>query len=164
MARSRFHWRAILLVILALVFISIHLLRTKSKEIPITLSDSSNFASKDSKADTLKRDHVKAMMRHSWLGYKKFAWGDDELLPDSRAGANWSTQGSLLMTPIDSLDTLFIMGLQSEFLDAKALVLKKLNLKKDITVNVFETTIRIIGGLLSAYDLDGDILILEKVH
>lgn len=48
------------------------------------------------------------------------------------------------------------MNLTSEKLEAKSLIFKKLDLDADITISVFETTIRILGGMLSAYELDGD--------
>lgn len=39
---------------------------------------------------------------------------------------------------------------------------KKLRFQKDVDVNLFESTIRILGGLLSAYHLTGDALFLQK--
>ena len=33
---------------------------------------------------------------------------------------------------------------------------------QDINTSVFETTIRELGGLLSAYELDGDVIFLQK--
>lgn len=39
---------------------------------------------------------------------------------------------------------------------------KKLRFQKDVDVNLFESTIRILGGLLSAYHLSGDDLFLKK--
>lgn len=68
----------------------------------------------------------------------------------------------MLFTPIDSLDTLLLMGLHDEYQQAKELVLD-MNLDNcKNTVNVFETTIRTLGGLLSAYELEGDDRFIEK--
>lgn len=39
---------------------------------------------------------------------------------------------------------------------------EKLQFQKDVDVNLFESTIRILGGLLSAYHLTGDALFLQK--
>lgn len=39
---------------------------------------------------------------------------------------------------------------------------KKLQFQKDVDVNLFESTIRLLGGLLSAYHLSGDALFLQK--
>jgi mannosidase alpha-like ER degradation enhancer 2 len=60
------------------------------------------------------------------------------------------------MTPVDTLDTLLLMGLNDEAAKAKALIIEKLSFDKDIEVKNFEITIRILGGLLSAYQITGD--------
>ena len=39
---------------------------------------------------------------------------------------------------------------------------KRLLFQKDVDVNLFESTIRILGGLLSAFHLSGDVLFLNK--
>jgi len=65
-------------------------------------------------------------------------------------------------TLIDTLDTLWIMGLHKEFAEAREWVATKLSFNKHRGVSVFETTIRALGGLLSAYDLSGDRVFLEK--
>jgi hypothetical protein len=56
---------------------------------------------------------VKAEFLHAWTNYKRYAWGHDELLPLSRRPHDWYGQ-SLLMTPVDALDTLVLMGLKKE--------------------------------------------------
>jgi mannosidase alpha-like ER degradation enhancer 2 len=63
---------------------------------------------------------------------------------------------SLLMTPVDSLNTLILMGLEDEAKKAKALIVEKLSFDKDISVKNFEVTIRLLGGLLSGYQMTGD--------
>lgn len=45
---------------------------------------------------------------HAWSNYKKYAWGRDELKPVSRGWIDFMGVG---LTIIDSLDTLYIMGL-----------------------------------------------------
>jgi mannosidase alpha-like ER degradation enhancer 2 len=60
------------------------------------------------------------------------------------------------MTPVDAYDTMLLMGLDAEAADAKRLILKRLSFDRDISVQVFEVTIRLLGGLLSAYQADGD--------
>jgi mannosyl-oligosaccharide alpha-1,2-mannosidase len=54
------------------------------------------------------------------------------------------------------------MGLQDEFWEARDWVRDKLSYDDVGAVSVFETTIRSLGGLLSAYDLSGDPVFLEK--
>jgi mannosyl-oligosaccharide alpha-1,2-mannosidase len=102
---------------------------------------------------------VKNAMRHSWMGYKKFAWGQDELRPMSKSGNNWLHQGG---TIVDSLDTLWIMGLKEEFDEGVAWV--KTSLSFSGSVSFFETTIRVLGGLLSAYEFSGDKALLDKAR
>lgn len=107
-----------------------------------------------------RREKIKDGMRHVWAGYKKFAWGADELKPLSNRGHdNWGGMG---VTLVDSLDTLWVMGLKKEFEEARDWVATQLSFKHAGTVSVFETTIRELGGLLAAYDLSGDRVFLEK--
>ena len=56
---------------------------------------------------------VKAEFLHGWQNYERYAWGHDELMPLSLKPHDWYGQ-SLLMTPVDALDTLVIMGLKDE--------------------------------------------------
>ncbi|XP_075418582.1 endoplasmic reticulum mannosyl-oligosaccharide 1,2-alpha-mannosidase-like [Tenrec ecaudatus] len=97
--------------------------------------------------------------RHAWKGYCKYAWGHDELKPLSRSFSEWFGLG---LTLVDALDTMWIMGLTREFEEARTWVAEKLQFHKDVDVNLFESTIRILGGLLSTYHLTGDSLFLEK--
>ena len=94
-------------------------------------------------------------MRFSWHAYEQYAWGHDELRPISRTPRDWYDE-SLLMTPVDSLDALLIMGLHDEAEKAKSLIVEKLSFDKDISVQNFEVTIRLLGGLLSAYQMTHD--------
>lgn len=98
---------------------------------------------------------VKAEFLHAWGGYKRYAWGHDELRPLSKKPFDWYGQ-SLLMTPVDALDTLVLMGLKKQAAEDRALIDAKLDFNKDIYVKVFEVNIRLLGGLLSGYELTGD--------
>lgn len=97
--------------------------------------------------------------RHAWKGYKEFAWGHDELKPISKSFSEWFGLG---LTLIDALDTMWILGLKEEFNEAKKWVMNNLSFDKNVDVNLFESTIRILGGLLSTYHLSGDSLFLDK--
>ncbi|RLW00351.1 hypothetical protein DV515_00008990 [Chloebia gouldiae] len=97
--------------------------------------------------------------RHAWKGYKDFAWGHDELKPLSKSYGEWFGLG---LTLIDALDTMWILGLKEEFEEARQWVANDLVFDKNVDVNLFESTIRILGGLLSTYHLSGDSLFLEK--
>jgi len=94
-------------------------------------------------------------LRHAWQGYEKYAWGHDELKPVSRTAHDWYGE-PLLMTPVDALDTLLLVGLKDEADRAKALILERLSFDRDVSVKNFEITIRLLGGLLSAHQATGD--------
>ncbi|HQR37064.1 MAG TPA: glycoside hydrolase family 47 protein [Blastocatellia bacterium] len=98
---------------------------------------------------------VRAEFLHAWRDYKRYAWGHDALKPLTRKPHDWYGQ-SLLMTPVDALDTLILMGLRDEAAEDRALIVQKLSFDKDIYVKNFEITIRLLGGLLSGYQLTDD--------
>lgn len=100
-------------------------------------------------------EQVKQEFLHAWNGYKTHAWGNDALLPLSKSSKNWYDV-SLLMTPIDAFDTMLLMGLDKEAAETKELIFSELSFDHDIFVSNFEITIRLLGGLLSAYEMDGD--------
>uniref|UniRef100_A0A4W5PEX2 alpha-1,2-Mannosidase n=1 Tax=Hucho hucho TaxID=62062 RepID=A0A4W5PEX2_9TELE len=102
---------------------------------------------------------VREAFRHAWKGYKEFAWGHDELKPVSKSYGEWFGLG---LTLIDALDTMWILGLKEEFEEARKWVETELSFSRNVDVNLFESTIRILGGLLSTYHLTGDEMFLEK--
>ncbi len=101
-------------------------------------------------------ERVRQAVIHAWQGYKQYAWGHDDLNPQSRTPHDWYDGKPLLMTPVDSYDTLVLLGLTAEAAEAKQLIMDRLSFDRDISVQVFEVTIRLLGGLLSAYQLDQD--------
>jgi mannosidase alpha-like ER degradation enhancer 2 len=103
---------------------------------------------------------VRAEMLHAWHGYERYAWGHDELKPVSKTARDWYAE-SLLMTPVDALDTLLLMGLTEEAAKAKALIVERLSFDKDLSVKNFEITIRMLGGLLAGYQMTGDARLLR---
>jgi Highly conserved protein containing a thioredoxin domain len=117
------------------------------------------------KSDELARERraaVKNAMNHAWGGYKKYAFGYDELQPVSGIGnKNWFGLGTTL---VDALDTLWLMGMKTEFFEARDWVRDHLNHDVDHLVSTFENTIRSLGGLLSAYAWSGDEVFLEKAE
>jgi mannosidase alpha-like ER degradation enhancer 2 len=103
---------------------------------------------------------VRSELLHSWQGYVRYAWGHDELRPVSKGVRDWYGT-SLLMTPVDALDTLILVGLPEEAKAARQLIDERLSFDQDISVKNFEITIRLLGGLLSGYQLSGDHRLLE---
>jgi mannosyl-oligosaccharide alpha-1,2-mannosidase len=105
------------------------------------------------KAERLhRRAAVKKAFLHSWQGYKSHAWLQDEVAPVTGGFKNgFGQRGATL---IDALDTLIILGLEEEF-EKAVHAIKKIDFTTAGVqrLNVFETTIRYLGGLLSAYDL-----------
>jgi len=100
-------------------------------------------------------EKVRQEFLHAWSGYKKYAWGHDELKPLSKTPHDWYGV-SLYMTPVDVLDTLILMGLKQEADKTRELIAENLSFDKDIYVKNFEITIRLLGGLLSSYQLTQD--------
>ncbi|KAM7194544.1 glycosyl hydrolase [Naviculisporaceae sp. PSN 640] len=117
-----------------------------------------------SPAVAARQEAVKSAFLRSWNAYKSHAWLADELAPVSgqpkKTFAGWSA------TLVDALDTLYIMGLSDEFAVAAAAAVQIDwdNTGGDTSCNVFETTIRYLGGLISAYDLSGEHALLEKAQ
>jgi mannosidase alpha-like ER degradation enhancer 2 len=98
---------------------------------------------------------VKAEFLFSWKAYEKYAWGHDELKPMSRTVRDWYGE-PLLMTPVDALDTMLLMGLREDADRARGLIATRLSFDRDISVKNFEVTIRLLGGLLSSYEMTRD--------
>src|SRR5215470_14541715 len=98
---------------------------------------------------------VKAEFVHAWNGYKKYAWGHDDLKPLSKTYHDWYAE-PLLMTPVDALDTMILMGLKDDARSTREYIAAHLSFDKDISVQNFEITIRLLGGLLSSYQMTGD--------
>ncbi|KAL4919920.1 glycoside hydrolase [Aspergillus aurantiobrunneus] len=99
-----------------------------------------------------KQNAVKEAFKHAWTGYRKNAWLQDELSPLS--GGYRDSFAGWAVTLVDSLDSLVIMGLIDEFEEAlQALEHIDFSTTESIQINVFETNIRYLGGLLGAHDL-----------
>src|SRR5689334_3919744 len=88
-------------------------------------------------------DKVKAEFAFAWDGYKKYATGHDELLPVSHAARDWYDGQTVYMTPVDSLDTMILMGFKDEADKTRASIVAGLNFDKEIEVKNFEITIRL---------------------
>ncbi|CAN8064749.1 unnamed protein product [Agarophyton chilense] len=112
----------------------------------------------------VKREKIKDAVRHAWDGYERYAWGFDELSPLSKSGKH-TFSPKLATTIIDSLSTLYIMGgLEGRYQRARDWVANELHFSNVGRVIVFETVIRILGGLLSMYHLSGDVMYLHKAE
>ncbi|KAK9380310.1 glycosyl hydrolase family 47-domain-containing protein [Kockiozyma suomiensis] len=138
-----------------------------SEDPPLNLAKVQGIFTTETDEERAKREErlsaVKDAFKHSWQGYKKYAWGHDEIQPISHRPAD--TFGGLGASIIDAIDTLQIMDLSDEFEEAKQFVANMtFSGPKIKTIPVFETTIRYLGGLVAAYDLSSprDDVFLQK--
>ncbi|GAB2266099.1 Alpha-mannosidase I mns4 [Dionaea muscipula] len=102
----------------------------------------------------LLRDEVREMFYHAYYGYMEHAFPLDELRPLSCEGED--SLGGYALTLIDSLDTLALLGDAEQFSSSVEWIGKNLQFDINKTVSVFETTIRVLGGLLSAHLVASD--------
>ncbi|KYO35670.1 hypothetical protein Y1Q_0017675 [Alligator mississippiensis] len=97
----------------------------------------------------LYRERVRAMFYHAYDNYLAHAFPYDELRPLTCDGQD--TWGSFSLTLIDALDTLLILGNVSEFQRVVDVLQEGVDFDIDVNASVFETNIRVVGGLLSAH-------------
>ncbi|KAJ2228508.1 hypothetical protein H4R99_006180 [Coemansia sp. RSA 1722] len=114
------------------------------------------------------RDQTKAAFYHAFNGYMEYAFPFDELNPITCSGRGRDrvdpknigindVLGDYLLTLVDTLDTLAVLGDKAAFAKAVADTIKFLpNFDIDSHVQVFEVTIRMLGGLLSAHIIATD--------
>ena len=109
----------------------------------------------DTKAIRLQRlAAVKEAFQHAWNGYKQNAWMADEVGPLS--GERHNPFGGWAASLVDALDTLWIMDMKEDFVEAvQAIEQIDFTSTEEAKLNIFETTIRYMGGFLGAYDLSG---------
>jgi mannosyl-oligosaccharide alpha-1,2-mannosidase len=120
---------------------------------------------------TRKRDwralgeDVREQMRWAWAQYREQAWGKDQIKPISGGFESFPLKNRHLgLTIVEALDTLWIMGLDEEFRDGVDWVKRNLDFDVDGEVSVFETAIRLVGGLLSGFHACGDPVLLAKAR
>lgn len=108
-----------------------------------------------------RRLEVKKVFGKSWKSYKRHAWMKDALKPIS--GEFVDQFSGWAATLVDSLDTLWMMGLRDEFYEAvEAVATIDFGQSTSPAVNTFETCIRYLGGLIAAYDLSGHEALKQK--
>ncbi len=109
-------------------------------------------------------EEVKAEMAWAWDHYRARAWGKDEIRPVSGTFASFPLKGDrhLGLSLVEALDTLWVMGLDSRFQEGVDWVKAHLSFDVDGDVSVFETSIRLVGGLLSAHHACGDPVLLAR--
>ncbi|XP_044270175.1 endoplasmic reticulum mannosyl-oligosaccharide 1,2-alpha-mannosidase [Tribolium madens] len=108
---------------------------------------------------TARQEAVVKAFKHAWQGYKQFAWGHDHLKPITEGYSDWFGLG---LSIVDAIDTIYIMGLTKEYKEAREWIEKHLHFDVNRDVNLFEVTIRVLGGLLSIYHLTQDRMFITK--
>jgi hypothetical protein len=98
---------------------------------------STSSASTEIPSDAEMAERVRQEFRHAWDGYKQYAWGHDALKPLSKSYHDWYGV-SLLMSPVDGLDTMILMGMNDEATRTREYIDKNLSFDRDIYVKNFE--------------------------
>ena len=146
--------------LLAILILFLYYFSTHTNSLPfhkarIPYNIQAKFLTESAAAKALRlqrRSRVEEEFRHAWKGYQDHAWLHDEVMPVS--GGQKDPFAGWAATLVDSLDSLWILGMKDEFLRAiKAL--EKIDFSKPNAdkVSVFEVTIRYLGGLLGAWDI-----------
>ena len=135
------------------------------KDIPAIQYSFKKPSGEDQEKTEARRHEVLEEFQHAWNGYKEYALPHDELAPISKKYKDpFNGWGATL---VDSLDSLWIMGLRDEFEKAVQDVARidfQTSPRKEIPL--FETVIRYLGGLIAAYDVSDRQypLLLEKAE
>jgi ER degradation enhancer, mannosidase alpha-like 2 len=106
-------------------------------------------------AKSAMAEKIRQEFLFAWKNYQQHAAGHDELQPLTKSAHDWYGV-SLEMTPVDALDTMILMDLKPQAAADRDFIAKNLNFNHDIYVKDFEITIRMLGGLLSSYELSHD--------
>lgn len=110
-----------------------------------------------------RREHVRKITASAWDAYVEHAWGADELRSTSLKGSD--VIGGVGVTIVESVGTLYIMNLTSRYEKARNWISTSLNFDQiQDFVNVYQFSTRILGGLLSAYQLTGDSVFFERAE
>ncbi len=112
--------------------------------------------------DSLAED-VKQETLRTWNAYEALAWGHDNLLPLAKKHKDWYEQ-PLYISLIDAYSTLHVMGLEAEKKRIEDFVATNVSFDKDMYIKTFELNIRVLGGLLSMYEISKNPIFLEKAE
>lgn len=110
-----------------------------------------------------RRKYLRSLAAHVWDAYAEHAMGYDEYLPNERRGED--TLGGFAETVIQSVGALYMFELITRYQDARRYIADELQFGRSNTpVSVHAVTARIIGPLISTYQLTGDSLFLHKAE
>lgn len=109
---------------------------------------------------------VRSQMQWAWRNYVERAFGEDQIKPVSgKAEPFFFPNGPPLgLTIVEALDTLYLMGLDAELEGGVRWIEQHFDFDIDGEVQVFETNIRMVGGLLSGHFAARSRRLLELAH
>ncbi|XP_071490200.1 ER degradation-enhancing alpha-mannosidase-like protein 3 [Diadema antillarum] len=132
----------------------------------VAVSEFCNYASGNIDKNA-RKEEVLEMFRHAYDSYMTYAYPADELMPLSCKGRVRGREpnrgdvddalGNFSLTLIDTLDTLAVLGMVDEFENAIKKVIRDVTFDTDVVVSVFETNIRVVGGLLGGHVVAKDL-------
>ncbi|POM71946.1 Mannosyl-oligosaccharide alpha-1,2-mannosidase [Phytophthora palmivora] len=101
------------------------------------------------------------MVQWAWKGYSEYAYGHDSLNVKTYKGTGLPDH-DMALTLVDALDTLYLVGMFDEFDRASEWVANNMEQRIFLSgfISFFETTIRLMGGLLSSYYMSGHVHLL----
>ncbi len=107
-------------------------------------------------------NEVRAEFLHAWNGYKRFAWGYDEVAPVSGKPKDFFIDGhSIGLSIIEAMDTLYVMGLDDELKACVDWLRSHLDFNVNGNMQMFEAVIRVLAGLTTGYYATGERFLLD---
>jgi hypothetical protein len=131
----------------------------------VLLNGSPAFAAPPGPPNAALAGEVRTEFLTAWNAYRRLAFGRDELRPVSGTGSEFFIPGVPLgLTIIESLGTLYLMELDSELSAGIDWISNNLNFDRDANMHVFETVIRLVGGLCSGHHATGNPVLLARAR
>jgi mannosyl-oligosaccharide alpha-1,2-mannosidase len=115
---------------------------------------------------SLLAQDVRAEMAWAWRNYVELAFGHDQIKPVTGGAEEFFFPGGpgLGLSIVEALDTLYLMGLDAELETGVHWIEQNLHFDIDGEVQVFETNIRAVGGLLAGWLATRDSRLLALAH
>lgn len=104
---------------------------------------------------------VRKQFEWAWKNYREYAWGHDMITPVSGGYEEFFFDRPVGLTLVEALDTLYLLGMDSELEKAVEWVEEELTFDVDADMQVFEANIRMVGGLLSGYKVTDNETLLD---
>jgi mannosyl-oligosaccharide alpha-1,2-mannosidase len=115
--------------------------------------------------DQAKATAVRNEFLRGWNGYKRFAFGRDEVHPVSGTASEFFAAGRPVgLSIVEALDTLYVMELDTELATATSWIQNNLSFDIDANFHVFEAIIRLVGGLLAGHLCSKQPFLLAKAR